>query len=131
MKGYSFPFPFDRSYKLIGKNKFRLKLYYGVVHYSSPQHVIDEVGQKIIMVEREFTYIGNLKYVINSFTSLLFKDLELVVVEFWNQYPEACVQLSGTKSNILVSSDGLGYWDESDYVKLKYIPKNELKYLQW
>lgn len=129
MKGYNFPFPFDRSYEVISKNKFRLTLYYGTVHYSSPQHVIDEVGQKMIMVEREFTYIGNLKYVINSFTSLLFKDLELMVIEFWNQYPEACVQLHGTKSNIIVSSTGLGYWSNSDYIELKEIPKDHLKYL--
>lgn len=119
MNGYSFPFPFDRSYEVISKNKFRLTLYYGTVHYSSPQYVIDEVGQKLIMVEREFTYTGNLKYVIDSFTSLLFKDLELMVVEFWDQYPGACIQLHGTKSNIIVSSAGVGYWNNSDYFKLK------------
>lgn len=131
MKGYSFPFPFDRSYEKTRKNKFRLELYYGVVHYSSPQSIIEQVGQKIIMVEREFAYIGNLFYLIDAYTSLLFKDLELKVIDFWNQYPEASVQLCGTNSDIVVSKSELGYFTNGNYISLKEIPKRELKYLYW
>ena len=132
MKGYRFPFPFDRSYIPYNRNRYCVRLYYGTVHYSSPKHVIDKVGQHIIYVEEVFNFKGDFdKNKLDNFTDRLVSKLENKVLSFWNDYPDAHVRLHGTISELIVSDCGVGYWNKSDYVKLKHIPKNELKYLQW
>lgn len=125
-----YPFPIDRSFYLESRRTVRVKLYYGSVHYGSPTDVTNEVGQQVICVEDRFKFKGTLSIeMLNEFSRKLFPKLEKEVLDFWSKYPKAHIELYGTIPHVIVSDNGLGYWDRSDYIKVdKIIPQDTVNF---